>query len=125
MRKVFGVEPKIVSSEGDVGPVTIVAGDELSGAPADHAATSGSFSITTGSAIWNGGRAVKVIRLSGADVRGTIYPIYQFSQQYLGIDPMYCWTDNQPAHRTSIQLSANPQPICLTGIPLPGFLHQR
>jgi hypothetical protein len=107
MRKVFGVEPKIVSSEESAGPVTIVVGDDSSGAPADHGSIPESFSITTGSATWNGGRAVKVIRLTGADMRGTIYAIYQFSQQYLGIDPMYYWTDNKPVHRAFVRLSAN------------------
>lgn len=103
MRKVFGREPKIVSTEEDAGPVTIVVGDEGSGAAADHSSAPESFSITTGSAEWNG-HAVKVIRLAGADMRGTMYAIYQFSQQYLGVDPMYYWTDHEPVHRTSIQL---------------------
>ncbi len=42
--------------------------------------------------------------LSGADTRGTIYAIYQFSQDYLGVDPMYYWTDREPARRASIAL---------------------
>ncbi|MGH2842053.1 MAG: glycosyl hydrolase 115 family protein, partial [Solirubrobacteraceae bacterium] len=107
LQKVFGSEPKIVSREQDAGPVTIVVGDEASGAPADHSSAAESFSITTGSAIWNGGHAVKVIRLAGAGMRGTIYAIYQFSQQYLGVDPMYYWADHQPARRASINLPAS------------------
>lgn len=45
--------------------------------------------------------------LSGADTRGTIFAVYQFSQEYLGIDPLYYWTDQKPAHRASIQIPAN------------------
>jgi hypothetical protein len=40
-------------------------------------------------------------------MRGTLFAIYQFSQSYLGIDPMYLWTDKQPEKRTSITLPQN------------------
>jgi hypothetical protein len=36
-------------------------------------------------------------------MRGTIFAIYQFSQQYLGVDPMYYWTDHEPAKHVSMQ----------------------
>jgi hypothetical protein len=42
-------------------------------------------------------------------MRGTIYAIYQFSEQYLGIDPLYYWTDHDPARRTSLTLPASLQ----------------
>ncbi len=45
--------------------------------------------------------------LSGPDARGTIYAIYEFSEKYLGIDPLYFWTDRQPAHRTSVELPSS------------------
>lgn len=104
MGKVFGVEPMIVRDEAAAGPVTIVVGEDLSGAPADHPPAPESYSITTGTANWNGHRE-KVIRLAGSDMRGTIYAIYQFSQQHLGVDPMYYWTDHEPARRASIHLA--------------------
>jgi hypothetical protein len=105
MQKVFGTAPKIVHNQSDAGPVTIVVGDDLSGAAADHASTPESFSITTGSSASDGGHATKLIRLSGADMRGSLFAIYQFSQQYLGVDPMYYWTDHEPVRRASIHLS--------------------
>ena len=49
-------------------------------------------------------RRGRIITLSGADTRGTIYAIYQFSQDYLGVDPMYFWTDNTPARRGAIDM---------------------
>jgi Ni/Co efflux regulator RcnB len=49
----------------------------------------------------------RVICLTGADMRGTIYAIYEFSESILGVDPMYLWTDKQPAKRVSIALPAD------------------
>ena len=105
LHKVFGVQPRIITSPADAAPVTIVLGTEASGAPADHASAPEAFSITTGNASWSG-HPIHVVRLAGSDMLGTIYAIYQFSQQYLGVDPMYYWTDHQPARRTAIQLPA-------------------
>lgn len=107
LHRVFGRQPRIVSSEQGAGPLTIVLGDEASGAPADHASAPEAFSITSGMANWSGGHSTQVIRLAGSDMLGTLYAIYQFSQQYLGVDPMYYWTDHQPARHTSIELPAS------------------
>jgi hypothetical protein len=89
MQKVFGTAPKIVTSEDQAGPVSIVLADEAAGAPADHVSAPEAFSITSGSATLGNGHSTQVIRLAGSDMRGTLYAIYQFSQQYLGVDPMY------------------------------------
>jgi hypothetical protein len=35
-------------------------------------------------------------------MRGTIYAVYQFSQQFLGVDPLYWWTDHEPARKTQV-----------------------
>ena len=32
----------------------------------------------------------------GSDTRGTIFAIYTFCEEVLGVDPMYVFTDNQP-----------------------------
>jgi Glycosyl hydrolase family 115 len=48
-----------------------------------------------------------VVCLVGADMRGTIFAIYEFSQRVLGVDPMYLWTDKQPAQRASIAVPAD------------------
>jgi hypothetical protein len=88
MQKVFGHAPRIVSTEQEAGPVSIVLGDEASGAPADHDSAPEAFSITAGSAMVGSGHTAQVIRLAGSDMRGTLFAIYQFSQQYLGVDPM-------------------------------------
>ena len=49
----------------------------------------------------------KVVLLAGADIRGTIYAIYEFSEEYLGVDPLYYWTDHEPIRRTQIELPAS------------------
>ncbi|HKK18250.1 MAG TPA: glycosyl hydrolase 115 family protein [Opitutales bacterium] len=40
----------------------------------------------------------------GADVRGAIYAAYTFSEQFLGVDPWYFWTDNEPEPQERIEL---------------------
>ncbi len=54
------------------------------------------------------------VLLTGSDLRGAIYSIYQFSQQFLGVDPLYWWTDHAPPRRmeaevpTGFSLTAGP-----------------
>ncbi len=47
------------------------------------------------------------ILLTGSDLRGAIYAVYQFSQQFLGVDPLYYWTDHAPARRTEVEVPDN------------------
>ncbi|GGA61906.1 hypothetical protein GCM10011507_11800 [Edaphobacter acidisoli] len=107
--KVMGAKPKIVERAEDAGPVTLVVG-EREKLPADlqPAGLSGaeSFSIAVKQAEL-GGRERRAIVLSGADMRGTIYAVYQFSQEFLGVDPMYYWTDHEPARRARVEVSAS------------------
>ncbi|MCL5006517.1 MAG: glycosyl hydrolase 115 family protein [Acidobacteria bacterium] len=108
--KVMGKKPRIISREEDAGPVTILIGEKselpegmkLSGLDQPE-----SFSISVKIANWKTKHATRVVLLAGADMRGTIYAIYQFSQEYLGIDPLHYWTDQQPVHRDQIELPAS------------------
>jgi len=54
---------------------------------------------------WPGSPVRKSIVLTGSDVLGVIYAIYQFSHQFLGVDPFYWWTDSLPAHRARVAIS--------------------
>lgn len=45
------------------------------------------------------------IVLTGADLRGTLYAIYRFSQTQLGIDPMWWWTDFAPRRRERLAIA--------------------
>jgi hypothetical protein len=107
--KVLGAKPAIVSDEAASGPVTIMIAEasQLPDAlrPAGLTGTE-SFSMSVVKAPWSGKTPTEVVLLTGADLRGTIYAIYQFSQEYLGIDPMYYWTDQVVARRASVAVPA-------------------
>jgi hypothetical protein len=88
IEKVIGRAPRIVPRREDPrSPAIVIAGGKP-GAPE-------SFSIAA---------ADGAVRLTGADMRGTMYAIYQFSEDYLGIDPLYYWTDHVPAKRSRIEV---------------------
>jgi hypothetical protein len=102
--KVFGGKPKLASSLSEAGPVTIlIAQNQNVPAGVDCTSASGNeaFAFSIASA---GPTHQRVICLTGTDMRGTIFAIYEFSQRILGVDPMYLWTDKQPARHTSIAL---------------------
>lgn len=100
--KVFGQTPHLVNSLDAAGPTAILIA-ERDNVPAgvDCATTSNpegfAFSIA-------GESARHIVCLTGADMRGTIYAIYEFAQKILGVDPMYLWTDREPAKRVAISL---------------------
>ncbi|HEU0096402.1 MAG TPA: glycosyl hydrolase 115 family protein [Rhizomicrobium sp.] len=87
--KVLGRRPRIVTGNPGNGAVVEI------GAPGGG--TEESFAIKL-----SGNRIV----LSGADMRGTIFAIYQFSQDWLVVDPMYYWNDHAPARKASIVIPA-------------------
>ncbi|MCM2374907.1 glycosyl hydrolase 115 family protein [Aporhodopirellula aestuarii] len=60
------------------------------------------FRVTTGKVKHN-----PAITAVGADTRGTIYAIYTFCEEVLGVDPMYVFTDNQPKKRNEISVAAD------------------
>ena len=103
--QVFGAKPRIVTHREDAGPVTILIATEarLPAAlrPAGVNAPE-SFSIAVHQAPWSG--ATRAVVLTGPDLRGTMYAIYQFSEDYLGVDPLSYWTDHAPARRSRIEL---------------------
>lgn len=104
--KVFGKQPRIVHGAPTPGAASIFIAEE-SKVPENmrvgELTEPESFSI---SVVPNGRSGTTSVRLMGADMRGTIYAIYQFSQEFLGVDPLYYWTDHEPARRASIALPA-------------------
>jgi hypothetical protein len=100
--KVFGHAPKLVSSLDEAGPVAIViaqSGNVPAGIGCTTASKTEAFAFSVAS---TGGK--RVVCLVGADMRGTIYAVYEFSRTVLGVDPMYLWTDKQPAKHSTIPL---------------------
>ena len=104
--KVMRKKPKIVHRAEDQSPVTIWIG-EKSRLPRSMRPESltepESFSI---SVTHSGGKSQpgEIVLLAGADMRGTVYAIYEFSEKYLGVDPLYYWTDHKPLNRERIEL---------------------
>jgi hypothetical protein len=108
LQKVFGKRPKIVRTREDAGAVTIWIAQKIKvpeGMRPAALENPESFSISTRTADWNGG--TKVVLLAGADPRGTMYAAYEFSERYFGIDPLYYWTDREPAPRASVAIPAS------------------
>jgi hypothetical protein len=103
--QVFGIRPRIVTRTSAAGPLTVMIGTETQIPPAmrpTRLTAPESFAIAVEPAAWN--PAARVVVLSGPDVLGTIYAIYQFSQDYLGVDPMAYWTGKRPPRRRRIVL---------------------
>ncbi len=106
--KVFGTQPRLVNNLSEAGPVAIlIAQRDHVPAGVSCATTMNREAFAFSLAEADGARKQRVVCLTGADMRGTIYAIYQFSQQYLGVDPMYLWTGKQPEKRSSLTLSAD------------------
>ncbi len=42
--------------------------------------------------------------ICGSDARGAMFGIYTFCEQFLGVDPLYLWTDNEPAQQEALSL---------------------
>jgi hypothetical protein len=57
---------------------------------------------------WPGSPVRHALVLTGSDVRGTIFSIYEFSRRYLKVDPFYWWTDNPPARAASVRVDDGP-----------------
>ena len=106
--KVFGRKPRVVRRPEDAGSSTVVVGQRsavvatLRGAAA---AEPESFSISVKRTAWKAGPP-RVVLLTGADMRGAIYSVYQFSERYLGVDPLYFWTDHLPARKERVEMPA-------------------
>lgn len=59
-------------------------------------------SVRRGGASRGGTRVV----LQGADMRGTVYAIYTFSERFLGVKPLWFWASQPPQPRRSISMDA-------------------
>ena len=96
LEKVFGQRPKVIRTAGGAGaPVIWIALER--DLPKQVARPSGWEQLHVQA-------AQNAVVLTGSDLRGAIYAVYQFSQQFLGVDPLYYWTDHAPARRTEVEI---------------------
>jgi hypothetical protein len=102
--RVFGRQPQRADDLEDAGPVAILIAQRANLHPGIKCTTTTDAESFAFSLVRVPGHQPlrHIVCLTGADVRGTIYAIYQFSQSILGVDPMYLWTDKQPEKHTSI-----------------------
>jgi glycosyl hydrolase family 115 (putative glucuronidase) len=106
--KVLGRKPRIVHRPEDGGASVIVVGQRSAVVAGLRGAVPGdpeSFSISVKRTGWKTGPS-RVVLLTGADMRGAIYSVYQFSERYLGVDPLYYWTDHTPARKERVEVPA-------------------
>jgi hypothetical protein len=104
---VFGTRPRIVTRPEDAGPVAVMVGmqaDLPAALRSPDLTAPESFAMSAVPLAGRGAPTRRVVLLTGPDLRGTIYSVYQFSQDYLGVDPMYYWTDRVPARRTAVSV---------------------
>lgn len=101
MSKVFGATPRIVHERQGGGTLLVIG--TIAPASAKEPAPPESFTLQVAHE-HNSAEKYDEVLLRGADMRGTIYAIYTFSQEVLGVDPMYLWTDHEPKRQTVIEL---------------------
>lgn len=106
--KVFGRPVRIVHQPLEASRVVIwVAFDGDLPQGAERPSGWERLSIQAVSDPWPGSPTKQAIVLTGSDVRGAIYAVYEFAGRYLDVDPLYYWTDHQPMRRASIELPAS------------------
>ncbi len=105
MTKVFGAAPHWAHRPAEATGATICISYDAN-LPQGVSKPSGWEILRIQAASGSGASAHSELVLTGSDVRGVIYAIYEFSQRFLGVDPLYWWTDNPPAHRTSVTVPA-------------------
>ena len=109
--RVTGVKPACSTAAPGAGPVALLVGTIGRSPLIDGLIASGKLSVTEVNGKWESfviatvdqplpgvGRALVV---AGSDKRGTIYGIYEISQQ-IGVSPWYWWADVPATHRDTI-----------------------
>ncbi|MBI4889942.1 MAG: glycosyl hydrolase 115 family protein [Acidobacteria bacterium] len=96
LRAVLGAESRIVDTLG-AGPAIVVLG------PVSGAAGLRSKDVAGTEAHAVSERGPYVV-LQGADMRGTIYAVYAFSETFLGVPPLWFWTSWEPVRRSSVEV---------------------
>jgi len=51
------------------------------------------------------GLTADAVVLTGSDLRGAIYAVYEFAERFLGVEPLHYWVDQDPARRSRVVVS--------------------
>jgi hypothetical protein len=105
--RVFGSPVRLVHSTSDAGPTTICISLDENLPPGFVRPTGREVpQIRTLGNAWKRGSDIRdAVILTGSDLRGAIYAVYEFSETFLGVDPLYYWTDRAPARRSTVVLA--------------------
>ena len=104
--KVLGSPARLVHSVSDAAPATICI-SLRDNVPPGTARPSGSevLEIRAVTSPWKGIPVRDAVMLTGSDLRGAIYAVYEFSRRFFGVDPLYYWTDRVPARKPEITVA--------------------
>ncbi|HWB85506.1 MAG TPA: glycosyl hydrolase 115 family protein [Bryobacteraceae bacterium] len=101
--RVFGQRGRIVHSPSQTGPAVIwIALDHNVPQHVERPTGWEHLRVQAIRSPGLGSPARDAVVLTGSDMRGAIFAVYQFSQQFLGVDPLYWWTDHAPLRRTEV-----------------------
>ncbi len=105
---VFGKPVSVVNTPAEASPVTIVIAYQHN-LPGSLERPQGweTFQTSLVTSPWPGSPVRHALVLTGSDIRGTIYAIYNVSRELLHVDPFYWWTDNPPDHRDRVAIPAS------------------
>jgi hypothetical protein len=106
LQKILGAPSPVITDAAELrGRTAIVIATGVRGDPAwHHAAITGREAH--GIHVRTIGGAPQVV-LDGADPRGAIYAIYSFSDEFLGVPPLWYWSGWKPTPRAMIDLPAD------------------
>jgi hypothetical protein len=115
VERVSGVKPELVTARRPTGAVAVIAGTLGKSALIDALVRSGKIKADSISGKWESfliatvdqplpgvGRALVI---AGSDKRGTIYGLYEISEQ-IGVSPWYWWADVPPQHHDALFIKA-------------------
>jgi len=100
--KVMGFRPEVVNTLGTTEGIELVVVNQS----AVDAQSWGAAKVLTGfesHAVYADDSRRRVY-LQGTDMRGTIYAVYSFSEQVLGVPPLWYWCEWVPERRTEIDI---------------------
>ncbi len=129
IQRVTGVSPRVLHEEGTLGATAIIIGTLGKSALIDRLIREHKIDTTALQGKWEsyliqlvaqpipGVSAALVI--AGSDKRGTIYGIYEISEQ-IGVSPWYWWADVPIAHRDALFVKAGAASAGRAGRQIPG-----
>ncbi len=115
IERVSGVTPVLATALGEAGRAVVIAGTLGRSAWIDRLAQSGKLDGRSIAGKWESFVIARVVHpypgveqalvVAGSDKRGTIYGLYEISEQ-IGVSPWYWWADVPPKHHRELFIKA-------------------